>query len=163
MYIATRTWPYWPEFEQWGSAALADLVKESDVQTHRDGVNKEQATFYQVFVLEFLILAGLVAEGCRDPLDADYWRRIERMLEFIASIRDVGGNVPLFGDSDGCMVAPLGTETLSSPFSALLDWGRVYFRRPDLLKLRGSRMITPGGCLGAVQTKRPARHIERRR
>ena len=114
MYIATRTWPYWPEFERWGSAALGDLVQEAHRQNHTDGVNKEQATFYQVFVLEFLILAGLVAEGRKDPLDAEYWRRIERMLEFLAAIRDVGGNVPLFGDSDGCMVAPLGRRSAVS-------------------------------------------------
>ena len=134
VYIAARTWPYWPEFERWGTRALGDLVQEAHRQNHADGVNKEQATFYQVFVLEFLIMAGLVAEGRKDPLDAEYWPRIERMLEFLAAIRDVGGNVPLFGDSDGCMVAPLGKDPPFSPFSSLLNWGRAYFRRPDLFE-----------------------------
>lgn len=133
IHIATRLWPLWPEFDKWGAEALQELDLEAHRQNYVDGVNKEQATFYQLFVLEFLVLAGLVARGCDDSLSNDYWARIERLLSFLNAIRDCGGNVPLFGDTDGCMVAPIGKDAHFNTFGSILTWGAAFFERTDFL------------------------------
>ena len=52
-----------------------------------------------------MLLAGLVGRANSCDFSSTYWARFESMLEFIASIMDVNGNVPCFGDSDdGVMV-----------------------------------------------------------
>jgi hypothetical protein len=64
-----------------------------------------------------------------------YWLRLQGMLDFIASIMDVGGNVPAIGDADeGVLVrfSPGGSGADSEVYRSLLATGAVLFERPDL-------------------------------
>ena len=70
------------------------------LQNAPDGVNREQAISYQQFVLDFLLLAGLAGRARGGDFPMEYWERLESMLEFVASVMDVGGNVPMIGDAD---------------------------------------------------------------
>jgi hypothetical protein len=107
------------------------LIQEAEKQTHRDGVNKEQAIAYQQFVLDFLILAGLVGKARGDDFPDSYWRVIERMIEYIGSIMDSAGNVPMIGDADDGFVVRLSQEPDFCPFRSLLATGAILFKRPD--------------------------------
>lgn len=131
VFIACCTWPHWGEFSNWGKRARQILIDESANQTHADGVNREQAISYQQFVLDFLILAALAGRANEDHFPAEYWRTIERMLEFIQSIMDIGGNVPMFGDADDGYVVKLSQEPDFCPYRSLLATGAVLFDRPD--------------------------------
>ena len=64
-------------------------------------------------------------------LGAEYWRRLEAMLDYIASIMDVGGNVPNFGDADDAIVARLDPAPDGHVYRSLLATGAVVFERPD--------------------------------
>ena len=132
--IAALTWPMWKSSARWLARGLAELDAQALVQNHEDGVNKEQAIWYHVAVADLLLLAGLTARANgREPAEA-YWRRLESMIEFVASIMDVAGNVPAFGDADdGILVrwAPLDRGQL---FRSLLATGAVLFGRAELAR-----------------------------
>ena len=134
--IATSVWSYWQDFESAGSEARNILIKECLEQNHDDGVNKEQAIWYQQFVLNFLILAGTCIPESPTRFPNEYWDRIEAMLVFIAAMRDREGNLPMFGDADDGVVCKLDHSLDHCPFASLLNkWaflsGRSDFPRPD--------------------------------
>lgn len=131
LYIGAIVWPYWPETTRWRQYARRELARESLRQNSPDGVNREQAIAYQQFVLDFLLLAGLAGRANGDDFPVEYWQRIERMLEFIASVMDVRGNVPMIGDADDGYVARLAREADSSMYRSLLATGASVFRRSD--------------------------------
>jgi len=74
------------------------------------------------------------------PFDfpAAYVRRLEAMLEFLASIMDAKGNVPMVGDADDGFVARLDPRRDFCRFRSILALGAVLFDRPDFkAKSRG--------------------------
>lgn len=131
LFAAWMAWPYWREVEEWGRTGYEVLVAEALAQNGADGVNREQAIAYQQFVLDFLLIAGLWGQANGVPFPERYWQRIEAMLEFIASIMDMGGHVPAFGDGDDGYVVRLSQEPEFCPYRSLLATGAVLFRRDD--------------------------------
>jgi hypothetical protein len=137
LFIASLSWPLWPESPRWRRQARAELAREALLQTFEDGVNKEQAVWYHHAVADMLILAGLFAcaNGC--DFDASYWRAIESMLDFLASIMDVSGGVPAIGDADQGVWVRLappdtsGTRPWPGVYRSLLATGAVLFARPE--------------------------------
>jgi hypothetical protein len=107
VYIASTTWACWPQMRAWGLECKEILAQEALVQNAPDGGNREQAFSYQQFVLDFLLLAGLAARAAGEDFPLDYWQRIEGMLEFLAAMMDVAGNVPMVGDADDGYVVQL--------------------------------------------------------
>jgi hypothetical protein len=139
LFISTCTWPYWKEFVNWRKVAYRILVREITEQTFPDGVNKEQAISYQQFVLDFFLLSALAGREFSIEFPPEYWRRIERMLEFIASVMDAAGNVPLIGDGDDGYVVRLSREPDFCPYRSLLATGSVLFKRGDF-KAKAGRL-----------------------
>ncbi|MDB6042978.1 MAG: Heparinase family protein [Gammaproteobacteria bacterium] len=139
LFVGAMTWPLWRESEGWGRRARAELAREGLAQTYEDGVNKEQAIWYHHAVADMMLVAGLVARANACDFSGEYWRRLEAMLEFIASIMDVNGNVPAIGDADeGVLVrfVPEGEPRVlpaggTDVFRSLLATGAVLFARPE--------------------------------
>jgi alkylhydroperoxidase family enzyme len=132
LFVGATTWPLWRESGLWRQQARAELARETLEQTFADGVNKEQAIWYHHAVADMMLVAGLVARANQCDFGADYWRRLEAMLEFIASIMDVGGNVPALGDADEGVLLRLVPGSGPDVFRSLLGTGAVLFRRPEL-------------------------------
>jgi hypothetical protein len=131
LFVATTVWPCWPEFTHWRATAKSLLEEEAIKQNGADGVNREQAISYQQFVLDFLLIPALTARANGDEFSQPYWQRIERMLEYLASIMDVAGNVPMIGDADDGYVVRLSAEDGFCPYRSLLATGAVLFGRPE--------------------------------
>jgi hypothetical protein len=131
IFIASVTWPYWENFIQWRKLAKALLEKEALLQNGADGVNKEQAISYQQFVLDFLIIAYLAGQANEVEFSDAYWNRIEKMLEYLASIMDYAGNVPMIGDADDGFVVTLSKQQNWCPYKSLLATGAVLFNRGE--------------------------------
>jgi len=131
LFIACIVWPFEKQSALWREKSFNILVEQIEKQNYEDGVNKEQAFAYQQFVLDFLILAGLLGEknGVKFP-DA-YWCRIEQMFVFIASVMDKNGNVPNIGDADDGYAAVLSDKDDFNPYCSLLATGAVLFERGD--------------------------------
>ncbi len=133
LFVGALTWPLWRESAEWARQARAELEREALAQTFADGVNKEQAIWYHHAVADMMLVAGLVARANDRDFGKEYWGRLEVMLEFIASVMDVGGNVPLIGDADeGVLVRFVPGPGATDVFRSLLASGAVLFDRPAL-------------------------------
>ena len=128
--VAASTWPGWPEMQAWGRRAAAGLSEQVEQQTHSDGVNKEQAVWYQQFVMYFLLVAGLVGQRAAAPFADSYWQALRRMTAFLDALLDVRGNLPMIGDADDGIVFALVAKDEFDPFCALLPIGAMLFDEP---------------------------------
>lgn len=108
LYVASTLWPVRSETGQWRQFAKAKLVEEIIRQTESDGVHRERAIEYQLFVCEFFLLAGALGEATRDHFPPAFWERLGLMIEFVETVRDRSGNFPIFGDNDNGQVVNLG-------------------------------------------------------
>ena len=136
LFVATLTWPLWPESERWRRQARTELTRETLVQTFEDGVNKEQAVWYHHAVADMLLIAGLFARANDCDFDGKYWGAVESMLDFLASIMDVAGGVPAIGDADQGVLVRLVPQTAAAKpwpgvYRSLLATGAVLFGRPE--------------------------------
>jgi len=131
LFIASVTWPHWREMREWRRAAKSILEREALAQNAPDGVNREHAVWYQQFVLDMLVLCLLAGKANGEWFSADYESRIEAMMDFIASIMDAGGNVPMFGDADDGYLVRLERDEAFSPYRSLLGLGALLFKRGD--------------------------------
>ncbi len=154
IYVAACTWPYWESFEPWQQQARAILEEEALQQNAPDGVNREQAVSYQQFVLDFLVLAGLAGRANGETFAPAYWARIEAMLEYLASIMDVAGNVPMIGDADDGYVVRLAAAPGWCPYRSLLATGAVLFERGDFKLKAGTLDEKTHWLLGEASTQR---------
>jgi hypothetical protein len=111
--------------------ARAILEREALLQNAADGVNREQAVAYQQFTLDFLLLPLLAGRAGGLDFSLDYTARLVAMLEYLASIMDAGGNVPMIGDADDGFVVQLSHERRFCPYRSLLATGAVLFGRGE--------------------------------
>jgi hypothetical protein len=61
------------------------------------------------------------------------------MMDYLASIMDAGGNVPMFGDADDGYIVRLEQDGAFSPYRSMLAIGALLFRRGDF-KLKAGRL-----------------------
>ncbi len=134
LLVAALTWPHWRVCGRWAATAHHILDREVEKQNAPDGVNREQSMFYQHFVLEFMIYAGLAAEAAGRPMREGYWERLKSMLTFVTSMMDVSGGLPMFGDADDALVLPLAPEPGWTSFQMPLSLAAVRFQRPEFKK-----------------------------
>jgi hypothetical protein len=139
LLIAGLTWPHWPHARAWVADAKAILEREALLQNAPDGVNREQAVSYQQFALDLLLLALFAAKANGKKFSAAYESRIEVMIEYLASIMDAGGNIPMFGDSDDGLVVKLAHGRDFCCYRSLLASGAILFRRADF-KAKAGRL-----------------------
>jgi hypothetical protein len=130
LLVASLTWPYWVESKHWQAIALQGFEREALLQNAEDGVNREQAIWYHHEVADMMLICGLFARANDREFSPVYWQRFERMLEFIASLMDVGGNVPMIGDSDDAVMVRLDPSA-ANVYRSLLATGAVMFERGD--------------------------------
>jgi hypothetical protein len=131
LFIAGITWPHWPESREWVCASKRILEREALAQNAPDGVNREQAVWYQQFVLDMLVLPLLAGKANGEWFSPDYESRVEAMMDFLASIMDAGGNVPMIGDADDGYLVRLEQDADYSPYRSILALGALLFRRGD--------------------------------
>ena len=72
-----------------------------------------------------MLVAGLYARNSQCEFGAEYWERWAAMLQFMAAVMDVAGNVPMFGDADDAVIARLDPARSFDPFRSLLACGAV--------------------------------------
>jgi heparinase II/III-like protein len=151
LFVAATAWPCWEKSEEWRRRSKQILEREVTRQVHADGVTREQSVDYQMFVLQFLVMAGFVGESNGDRFSAQFWQGASRMFAFLDSIRDSGAHLPDFGDSDegvALLLSPTARarrledllclyRTLSDPLSAqpdrsaTVEWLLSAFPRPS--------------------------------
>jgi len=163
VFVAASTWPMWPQMREWGESCREILEVECHRQNAPDGGNREQAFGYQSFVIDFLLLAGLAARARGEDFSPLYWRRIEAMIDFLASMTSTAGVLPAIGDGDDGRVVNLAPEAGFSPHGSLIATGAVLFERRDLAAKAGAIDGKTVTLLGIGATRNLARLRERGR
>lgn len=125
VFIATSYFNGLPDSFGWRKESRNILSREIIAQTYPDGCTREQALGYQLFVLQFFLIAGIVARHTGEDFPAAYWSRLERMLEFAGALTEGGGYLPMFGDCDDGYVLDLGNGP--ADVRGLLSAGAVLF------------------------------------
>jgi hypothetical protein len=136
LFIAGLTWPHWRRSRNWLARGKSILEREALAQNACDGVNREQAVCYQQFVLDFVLFCLLAGKANGQAFSARYESRLEAMLDYLASIMDAGGNVPMFGDADDGRVFRLAADS-HCPYRSLLASGAILFGRGDFKRKAG--------------------------
>ena len=135
VFIASSYFTGLKEALRWREQARQILLREILLQTHPDGGHREQATGYHLFVLEFLLLVGLVARNGGDELTPQFWERLERMFDFVAALSEGGSAPPMIGDADDGYVLDFGGRSAGA--APILSVGAVLFERSDLKSIAG--------------------------
>jgi hypothetical protein len=138
VYVAASTWPMWPQMRAWGERCRDVLEVECHRQNAADGGNREQAFGYQTFVIDFLLISGLAARARGEDFSPVYWRRLESMIDFLASMTSATGKLPMIGDADDGRVVNLAPESGFSAHGSLIATGAVLFERRDLAAKAGA-------------------------
>jgi hypothetical protein len=163
VYVAASTWPLWPQMTDWGERCRRVLEEECQRQNAPDGGNREQAFAYQTFVFDFLLLAGLAARARGEDFSPVYWRRLEVMADFLASMTDVAGRLPMIGDADDGYVVKLAPEPGFSAHLSQIATAAVLFKRPDLAAKAGALDGKTATLLGVEAVRRLAQLKQRGR
>ena len=104
LYVGAVVWPWFRESRAWQSFARQLLIDEMARQVEEDGVGQERATEYQLFIIEFFLLAGALGHAIGEPFPPAYWERLQQMVAVLAAMADRAGHLPMFGDGDGGQV-----------------------------------------------------------
>lgn len=131
LFIASLTWPCWRESNGWRAMAQRGLEVEALKQNTADGVNKEQAVYYQHEVMDMMLLCHLAGRAGGVTFSAAYMLRLEKLAEFIAALLDAGGHMPMIGDADDAQMVRLAQQPDWSPYRSLLASCAVLFGRAD--------------------------------
>ena len=124
LYVAAVIWPLYRESKSWCSMARETLIQETMRQVEPDGVGRELATEYQLFILEFLLMAGALGQVTGEPFPQEFWQRLQGMIDFLSAISDRNGNFPMFGDGDSGQVIAL-PQTMQARGRSLVRFGRL--------------------------------------
>ncbi|TXI79868.1 MAG: alginate lyase family protein, partial [Flavobacteriales bacterium] len=137
LFLGAVTWPCWPESADWLRIARNGLECEAIKQNTCDGVNREQALYYQHEVMTMLLLCQQAGQANGIVFSTAYLRRLECMAEFIVSVMDKSGNVPMIGDADDAQMLRLDHGTQHDVFRSLLASCAVLFKRFDFKRAAG--------------------------
>jgi hypothetical protein len=171
LFLAGWTWPLWIESKRWRERAKIQFEAEALKQNGSDGVNKEQANWYHQEVADMMLIAGLIGRANDDDFSQSYWDRLRGMMEYVASIMDVSGNVPNFGDADDAVITRLD-PSLPNVYRSMLACGGIAFESIPLKEkarsiddkviwLFGDAAIDKFGALSAANLREPLRRVFR--
>ncbi|MBE2260094.1 MAG: alginate lyase family protein [Rhodobacteraceae bacterium] len=137
LFVGAVTWPCWDESPGWLRVAHAGLEHEVLKQNTEDGVNREQAIYYQHEVMTMMLLCHLAGRANNIQFSGAYLARLEHMAEFIVGIMDKAGNVPMVGDADDAQIIRLDHGKNHDVYRSLLASCAVLFKRPDFKRIAG--------------------------
>ncbi|HWA42732.1 MAG TPA: alginate lyase family protein [Hypericibacter adhaerens] len=130
LFAASCAFRGFAETDRWRAQAMAVLRREIPRQTFTDGVNRELATDYHLFVLELALTAMLEGYAAGFPLGRDVWRAAQAMTDAMAAWLDANGNVPRQGDSDDCTALLLDAPAQPRPDSLLATGASLFTAAP---------------------------------
>ncbi|SFL84418.1 heparinase II/III family protein [Rugamonas rubra] len=150
LFVASLVWPCWPASARWQALARRGLEVEALKQNTADGVNREQAVYYQHEVMDMMLLCQLFGQVHGAGFSAAYLERLERLADFIAALLDAGGNMPMIGDADDAQMVRLAHDGAWSPYRSLLASCAVLFGRADFKRKAGAYDDKSRWLLGAA-------------
>lgn len=150
--------PEWPESARLRDLALGVLERELARQVAPDGVDREQATSYQRFVLDFALQALAIAR--RNGVESATISRCARaMLDACEVLVGSSGRAPRIGDGDDARGLPFFTaepwdfEQVIATGRALVGGGPIRRREESALWLTGDASALDARDAGTPRTR----------
>jgi hypothetical protein len=124
-----------------------------------EGINREQAVSYQLFTLEFLLLAMLIGRGGNREFGEVFRARLRSALEYLASLATPTGELPWFGDSDDARGFLLSLH--ESPLEVVMQLGGLIYDEPHFLQYAprvtsAALALMPEACARLSMPSRPS-------
>ncbi len=130
LYVGAVCFAWWPECRSWRKFALDSLEREAGLQFTPEGINREQAMSYQIFTLELLLLAELIAQNSGDTVGPTLRQRTQAGLLYLDKVATPSGDLPWYGDSDDARGFVLSEH--ESGFEVVMQLGALLFDEPGL-------------------------------
>jgi len=105
LWVGCSVFDLGPEGQGWADFAHTELEIQAGLQVYDDGVNKEQATYYHMWVLEYLLFASMTGIRAGKSFSAEFDDRLYAMLSFLKDMSPDDGEPPQIGDADDGFVA----------------------------------------------------------
>lgn len=131
LILLGTTFPEFRASAAWQATGLELLNQQATAQTHADGVNKEQASGYQRFVAELLLLVVARSRQGQLPPQPALEQTLKNMLNYLLFSQTPAGTVPHWGDTDYGRALGLGQNKDFWDFRPLLAAGAILFGRSD--------------------------------
>jgi len=131
LFIASALWPCWRRSAAWQRQARSGFEQEALRQNFADGVNREQAVYYQHEVMDMMLQCELAARAAGQGFSAAYLERLERLGDFLHALMDCGGHMPMTGDADDARMVRLNYGGADCPYRSLLASCALLFGRAD--------------------------------
>ena len=131
LWVASRTFDLGVTGEDWGNLAQAELERQARLQVHSDGVDREQASYYHLWVLEYLLFCWLVGMRSGAVFSTEFTDTILAMARFLEDIRPDGGEPPQLGDADDGFVARFAPSWNKQPYRELLTSVHAVFGKAN--------------------------------
>jgi hypothetical protein len=107
--------------DTWRNFAEQELLTQARLQVFPDGVNKEQACYYHLWVLEYFIFAWITGERYGYPFPEAFRKVIIKMYYYLKDIAPDGGIPPQIGDADDGFVVRFETKWPKNPYKDILQ------------------------------------------
>lgn len=120
LWVACRTFDLGAAGAAWGALAQRELEREARLQVHPDGVDREQASYYHLWVLEYLLCCWLVGQRSGAAFSAEFAATLLAMARFLEDISPDGGEPPQLGDADDGCVARFVPSWSERPYREML-------------------------------------------
>jgi hypothetical protein len=104
LYVSGLVLPDLPKSPRRAAVGRRVLLQETARQVRADGGHAELSAHYHRYSTDFYLLAFAVARAAGDPAQHEFGRAALRQAEFLRTIADDRGRLPLLGDDDGGVV-----------------------------------------------------------
>jgi hypothetical protein len=121
LWVASQVFDLGKDGQKWGVLAREGLEREARLQVHPDGVDKEQATYYHLWVLEYFLFSWLVGARAGTGFSEKFTDTVLAMARFVKDISPAGGEPPQLGDADDGFVARFTPSWSGKPYRELLS------------------------------------------
>ena len=130
LFIATSVWKF-NESKKWNSYAKKGLEKEIHFQHSNNGINKEKASKYIPFILDFFLLSYIVGENTNNSFSLEYKQKLKYIFDYIYQFTDKNFNDPSYGDQDDGFCFLLDYDSNMNNFRSLLISGAILFNESN--------------------------------
>ena len=121
LWIACKVFDLGEDGKKWATQCKQELEDEFRKQNFLDGVNKEQATYYHLWVLEYGLVLKLIGERCQDSFSKEFNEIIAKMANFLRAVIPPNGEAPQIGDADDGFVTRFDAQWPERIYEDVLD------------------------------------------
>ncbi|MBL4851782.1 MAG: hypothetical protein JKY90_05825 [Gammaproteobacteria bacterium] len=121
LWVACQVFDLGEHGEQWRDDAQEELEEQLQLQVFSDGVGKEQALYYHLWVLDYALFLQVTGRRVDSPFSEKFCARLAAMADFVRDVTPAGGHPPQLGDADDGFVTRFSAVWPVNPYKEVLD------------------------------------------